>query len=207
LEQDGEWHRYYGFVGVYRIAKVPAAEIEFERERFAMPLRHGFTYMVVPPSQTRMENRDGSSYFQAVPLNAGDSQPFSLKLGNISGLDQRVPGSFMLPPSPSSAISLPRTGGVVTLPAGIKLYLDYTPQSASLDTVWESVPQKSTVATAAPQPAGNVLLPTEMSELLKGDLRDYFDTNRPGLYSLHVEFTFPDGSAGKDRAWTFLVKE
>ena len=84
---DGHWERFFGFVGAYHIAKVPASEIEFPARNRTIPLPRAFDSEIAGPGQSQV-----GGVTSIAKLGMKDALPVTLKIRNRSGLDQSVPG-------------------------------------------------------------------------------------------------------------------
>ncbi len=72
---------------------------------------------------------------------------------------------------------------------------------------WQDIPLRKEVqvqSTAAPGPS---LIPTQDFTLLDIDLRDFFDTSRPGTYRLKALFHLPGQTPDKSNEITFSVSD
>jgi hypothetical protein len=138
---------------------------------------------------------------------AGLGKPLPLKVGghNHNGLDHQIPGAFVV--SASNAR---------TLPAGVRLALSYSeklPQAALNEArrekrsasdfqnpvpvdygAWQEIPLRKEITTAVAE-APRAIGPDARVDLLKIDLRDYFEITRPGTYRLDVTFQAPGQKA------------
>ena len=167
---DGKWHRYYGFVGRFLVAQVPAEEMEFPGGWLWPPLTSGLDYRLLLP--------DNGQY------TVGAAIPLTVMLRNRKGVDLTVP-----------AVNVQADG---RLP-GMALHLQFAPAEISqhmLDTWnWAEVPPGKAAKFTAGIKA-KTLAPTEEYAAVKLDLRDWFDMSKPGHYRLSATFT--DGPLGEE---------
>jgi hypothetical protein len=176
--KDGAWQRYFGFAGVNRLARVPAADIEFlDRERSWMRAGKGFgARLELDTSTASLESGMVSSYPVKVPVRA------AIRLRNSRGLDLKP----------------------LALGDAFRLRLHYSPgkvsakgefvSAADWAEEWAELPARPD----ATWPAGTVgsLGPAEEATPATVDLRRFFDLSRPGFY--RIILTVP----GKDPiAW------
>ncbi len=183
------WERFYGFVGRYQLAKVPAAEVEFGfRPRGAW-----VTPEISASLETPRRLFSGGFRFGGEISNfaaPGAPVPAQVKVCNHSGLDQPLPGEMVLP-----------AGAGRALPPGIRFALSYSekvpPRGRDYSDppfdygAWEKMPLREEVRTVegnAPEP---VLNPGQELTLLDIDLRDYFDLGRVGSYRFQAVFQAP----------------
>ena len=185
---DGQWERYFGFVGRYQLEKVPAAEVEFPLGHEAgnvTPQISGALVIVLPrPSGGVLF---GYSMRNFLPL--GERASIQVQVENHTGFEQTVPSTLMLPAGAAKG----------SLPAGIRLILSYSEKLPERTQrfadppfdygTWREVPPREDVRAVSSEALGPVLLPGEYGRVIMDiDLRDYFDLSRPGSYRLQAMF-------------------
>ncbi len=107
--KDGRRRRFYGFVGRYDVARVPAEDIEFpadELARYWANLSGGLDCRVLEPGASEQE---GLLHF--VRLGVGGPLWFTIKLRNRTGLDRDVPALYYQPATPDGAPPAPGPEG------------------------------------------------------------------------------------------------
>ncbi len=172
--KDGKWRRFYGFVGVNHVARVPAEEIEFPPDdpwwrEFRDWVCVGPSLHVglnVPP--LKVEAFD--DYPARLPADA--ALTFSLVARNAAGVDQPAPDAAKV----------------------VKVRLLYSPEIVSRqgalvpratdDSDWTELPAKPGAKFTAEK--GKTLAPAEETKLAVFDLRDWFDMGKPGVYRLQL---------------------
>ena len=203
---DGRWERFYGFVGRYQMARVPAAELVFgaagssENARVTPQISGSIE---TPPRFVGEELSLGDGY-RSDFIPRGAPVPVQAKVLNHSGLDQMVPGAVVLPADAGRA-----------LPAGISLTLGYSgkippPREDYSDHpfdygAWKGMPWRDGVRPVVGEGAGPVLSPGQESTVLNIDLRDYFDVSRAGSYRLQGTFHVPGQPESPTREIIFSV--
>ncbi|HET6247612.1 MAG TPA: hypothetical protein VFE47_07945 [Tepidisphaeraceae bacterium] len=181
--KNGKWQRYYGFVGHHDVARVPAKEIELGLPGDSpwSPLSHQISCaMMTPPVDYSVPTR-GVSH-----LRVGDPLPIAAALGNRRGLSQTLPTAWFQP----------NANGGGALRPGVSIKLLYAPRTPDDGTVWNPDPaDKSwTEVKSKPSAAWNPDLVTrdleagEAFEVMRIDLRDFFDLSRPGSYRVQILF-------------------
>jgi hypothetical protein len=211
VQADGRWQRYYGFVGRYGLAKVPAEEIEISTPLVAEEWIAAGNHLLVglqaaPGAEERIcvQKSDDSSYLPPM-LSYRPGQPllFKVQAYNRSGAGQPLPvlaeGTGVKARNGSIPMSLQLrycpegpfidcAHGFYPLPA---MDLQYTLVGMS----WTQVPRKTTQQLTA-NPLGRKLMPTERIDCLQLDLKRLFDTSRPGTYRLSLKLR-----TGKNGDW------
>jgi len=190
---DKEPRRFYGFVGQYDVAQVPAEEIEFPAPSNSgwQRLSRGFAYSLRRPG-------DLFGPEQASPLSPGAPVPVTLSFWNERGVIQTLPEHFSH--ITGSGISL-RPGltfvaGYTTRPPVEFDYPFFVPEEiGSNGSPWQAlvpkpIPDWPANDTKLVSPT-RMLQPAESFEAISLDLRDLFDLSRPGAYWVCVKF---DGS-------------
>jgi hypothetical protein len=178
----GAWRRYYGFVGSHRVARVPAAEIDFPPEE-SWPLVHGRWVHLTETHDARLEGPEREAVEWSARIAAGKAVPFVLRVHNRSGLDRSLP-------------DLKR----VTLRAW------YSPETISpkgmlIPTArwredWTELKAKPAARLAAM--SGPALGPAEERVACRFDVRDGFDLSRPGFYRVQLAGTARKGDTGTE---------
>ena len=180
--ENGKWRRYYGFVGRYCIAKVPAEEIEFQKHRGGpwARLSHGLDCRVVMPALQEIKD-------SARLLELGKPARAEVWLRNRLGIEQDAPSVFY--------VNDPENGPV--LHSGIGIEMTYRPGKgppwAESKEKWQELKAK-TAARAKMSQAGRTLAPAQEFRAFELDLRDWFHLTRAGCYRL--EFTFSEQHSG-----------
>jgi hypothetical protein len=167
---EGQWRRYYGFVGSHRVARVPASEVEFpppeEKRRSAawVRLADGLDGRL---RVTRPEGDVGEEWVPRWPAGAAPS--CALELWNRQGTDR-----------PFADLK------------GVRPRLYYSPETVSRqgelvpravrEADWEEL--KPRPAAALKVEAGRSLPPAEKRTACTFAVRDWFDAARPGFYRL-----------------------
>lgn len=175
VRKDGKWQRYYGFVGSNLIARVPAEEIELSpggRLYWQMPdnraaLGSGFHARLDVPTLT-------FEAFEEEPpqLPADANLTFTITLRNSKGIEQAS-----LAPEKSIHIRLLYSSECIS-PQGMLI------PKAHRESEWVELPVKPDALFKAEK--GKVLAPTEEMKLATLDLRQWFDTSKPGFYRLQL---------------------
>ena len=197
--KDGKWQRYYGFVGVNHVARVPASEIEFSPEepsgdniRDWVRVGPGLHVRLKVPS-IRVESIE--NYPPRLPADA--ALTFSLLVRNSAGLEQ---------PSPDAARSVrlrllyspemvSRQGALVPKAVHADKWLEmYEPDliqqpgpfipSMLPDTGWTDLPSKPGAKFSVEK--SKELAVAEEMKLATFDLREWFDVSLPGFYRLQL---------------------
>jgi hypothetical protein len=169
--KDGEWHRYYGFVGSHQVARVPASEVEFPPpepgwglpRRWA-PLGSGFDGRLQGPGGGG--DTDAEEELRLAP---GSAVPFTLDLWNRSGLGRAVPA----PPAELVRLTLRYAPETVSRQGAL------VPKAAR-EADWVEVPAKPGAAWTAV--GKGPLGPAQSARVATMDLRDWFDLGKPGFY-------------------------
>jgi hypothetical protein len=179
VNENGRWQRYYGFVGRYEVARVPASEIEFlppELEFSWRSLKKNWTVLLNPPGRSH-----AGGVVNLTPLHANDRLFASVWLHNRLGLPQETPGQLR-----AAATGALQSGG-------IQLRLFYWPEITNPDeyadtvdlTTWQEVKPRTSTRIALdvprrPIPAG------EQVQLVAVDLKSLFEIRYPGFYRLQI---------------------
>jgi len=203
--RDGKWERYYGFVGRYQLEKVPAAEIRFSYEGAEGNVTKEISGKIEGPKDYVQGQ---ISFSSATHDFARLDSPLPVKviISNGSGLDQAVPAALTLP-----------SGAKTTLPAGISLSLLFSekipPKVVNFSEPpfnygpWQNIPLRKEVQVESTAAPGPTLIPTQDFTVLDIDLRDFFDTSRPGTYRLKALFHLPGQTPDKSNEITFSVSD
>ena len=169
VRRGGRWQRFYGFVGPHDIARVPAEQIEFPPDR-------PYTWQSFSPTLDAKASPPGDIY----RLPVGRPLPVTLTLRSRSGVDQSIPAEWQRTRADGPAVR-----------GDLRLCLSYSPRPilAAMDgpeadlRAWTPLPPIRT-ASFTPSPAMRLLTPTQEAEVLRLNLRDWFDLSRPGFYRL-----------------------
>jgi hypothetical protein len=229
VRRGARWQRYYGFVGRYGLARVPAEEIELwtslhwlmetGKGTSVVPLGDDFDAALIPPDN--VEQRGGVPRYagsnKVAVLRKGRPMVFKVRIDNHSGLDRPVPtvletvGSGQPPPGKFA----------------LKMYLDYRPESMPVVDL-EGLPPMTTLSPITlPSPLGTggkisckasarltvhrpkaVMQPGELFDLLQFDLQDLFPVNRTGSYMVVANFVGgPPDKQARQSVFSFLVAE
>jgi hypothetical protein len=187
---NGKWERFYGFVGKYTIAKVPAADINFPEWNWGWSsLSRGLDCAVVAPGGKRL-----GPFFTDAAFEWGKPVQLILKLRNRSGLDQFVPTRYGNS-NPSRALK-----------SGITMRLSRATDNAVVSDLkrqgigrveywqrkWDEVKPRE-IGKFATDDATRLLRPAEAFEAFEWDLADWFVLPGPGDYLLALTFSSKDG--------------
>ncbi|HOI55612.1 MAG TPA: hypothetical protein PLP01_10215 [Phycisphaerae bacterium] len=188
--REGQWARYYRFVGEYDLARVPADEIEFSAGENWTQLSRGLDCLAGAPGIAEPDCEEGA----VVAFSIGDPVVVGLWLYNRKGTDQAIPSTY----------SAKRPEQETILGSGIKLQLLYTPGDIILSrdgwgnrigTDIESRPWQAQTpkVRANAEFHGEEMLPAGHTRLaLEIDLREFFDLTAPGSYRLKFIFSTED---------------
>jgi len=176
---NGKWERFFGFVGLHRIAKVPASEIEFTS--YQRPLVPHFEGILSGPPAVA---HSGSMFPTFPSIKVGDPMPITFKVRNINGADQKLPA--VLTPPTTDGKTFPSDLTVVLLHTDTLLQAETLFRGAVNSIKWDSVPLKSQTASAAMPSPSPILGPEEEYTVSNLNLRDLFDLSRVGTYRLYV---------------------
>ena len=220
VEVGGRWQRYYGFVGRYGLAKVPAEEIELstpfrgEEDWIALDDRLLVGLEAAPNAGRRISVRkseDSDCFPPMLFYQVG--QPLVFKVGacNRSGADRPLPllaesaGGKM--PVDSIRVSLqlrycPETPAIGYVPAGV----GPEPICSLVGMSWTQVPRKTHEQLTA-NPLGRKLGPTEYVDCLQLDLNRLFDVSRPGTYRLSLKLATGKNGTWQENEVVFAVTE
>jgi hypothetical protein len=179
IDVNGQWQRFFGFVGLHHIAKVPAAEIEFTSYRRPL-VPHFEGILSGPPTAVP----SGAMFPAFSSIKVGDPMPITFKVRNINGADQKLPA--VLTPPTTDGKTFPTGLTVVLLHTNTLLQAETLFRSAVDSIKWESVPLKSQTASAAMPVPSPILGPEEEYTVSNLNLRDLFDLSRVGTYRLYV---------------------
>ena len=183
---NGRWERYDGFVGRYQLEKVPAAEIDFPRERAGGDITPKISGAIEAVFR-RPTNRFFESFSTRDFVSPDAPVPIRVVVENHGGVDQIVPGEVMLAP-----------GVHQVLPPGFGLLLSYSgkvpprvqrfPEPPFDYGTWQETPLRGEVRTVDGEAAGSTLGSARELTVLEIDLRDYFGLSRRGSYRLRATF-------------------
>jgi hypothetical protein len=210
-ETDGRWQRYYGFVGRYDVARVPAEEIEFPatnwQEGAWIPLDGslfaGLETAAVPRTACYISHEKYGWASPAAPIYSMSTEArFKIVICNRSGAD-RAPPTFMegaSPPLPPGNVSMRMQmhycGDVPAF--GYSMGLNHTTAMLGnlIGAMWTELPRKSSRPLIAHSGARQ-MAPLERVDCLQLDLNHLYDVSRPGTYRLTLSL-----ASGKDGAWS-----
>ena len=181
---DGQWKRFYGFVGSHVIARVPAEEVEITDWPYSGTgtIPDGVDALFFGPAA----QGDKTNHALGSPLL------MTLRLENHSGLDRQAPVEF----------ARKREDRVATLREGFDIKVDRAPegttwsQSRAGALKWEALTSRFDVHFK-PEATTRTLRPAESFEPLVMDLNDWFHFDKPGLYRVSVSFAKDLGVSGK----------
>jgi hypothetical protein len=205
---DGVWQRWFGFVGRNRIARAPAAEIEFPADGWTR-LSRQVDCLVSRPGVTDRSAAAKAVEFPAwSPLTEQLNRPLVITvwLRNRSGLDQRLPSTLLRDD--------PQTGPA--LHAGMNIHLSRardedaarrTGGNESDDKDWVQLEPK-TRRQFKPTDVQKTVGPGEGFIACQLDLNNWFDITAPGAYRLRFTFDSPDGgfADGQSNRVTFSLE-
>jgi hypothetical protein len=192
--EHGAWKRYYGIVADGRPVKVPAAEMDFSEPVSSAAVTKEINGKISRPPGRQL--RTPINFMGVIEnlLRVGEPVPVTISIRNHNGLDQKVPGSLMIPP-----------GAAKTLPSGITLSATYSPnvpptfrrfsQPPFDYGTFRPLPLRNDVTVSREKIDGPMLHPTEELPILNFDLGDFFDISRPGTYEIKAVFQVPGGVA------------
>jgi len=169
----GEWQRFYGFVGPYCIAKVPAEEIEFSGGQDWDELAGGLDCRIMPPGC-----RPAASSIAVTRLGVGDPLVVQVMLRNRRGADRAPPFLNGL----QATLSRVKDGRV-----RIRSF-------KGKGKGWIELETKAITVAETPKQEG-LLATNEEFTALTLDLRDLFTITKPGAYGLSLTFGQQDGHA------------
>lgn len=178
--EDGQWRRYFGFVGSYCVAKVPAEEICLEKWNQS----GAFAFRLSPSwVEYHEDNR------RVRILHVGDPLKAALQICNNRGIAQVIPQQFR----EIKAVDNP------SMVKGVAFELHYRPASelkqfstfsGSYDQPWKQIP----LAGELSMPKSTLQRKLETGEsvdLITFDLNDCFEFKRPGEYRFGIKFIPP----------------
>jgi hypothetical protein len=195
VREGDRWRRYYGFVGRHDVAKVPAEQIDFPA-----PWNTGW-YPISPDLEARFVppgGRDDGRLILTKPVPTGGPLPILVTFRNARGIAATTP----------TALARKGEGQVLALRAGVSIRVFRAPES--MDGL-AGQQQQVQGANAPPWPevmlrreparyssdAARALAPTETAEVLRLDLRDLFELDRPGRYRVDVALDDIPAEKGK----------
>jgi hypothetical protein len=181
VRKNGRWDRFYGFAG-RRLAKVPAAEIEFTENWIQWGLL-----------TNRLDAQVGTGKAWNELSSMGKPVEVIVRLRNRAGLEQKVPSEYLR----NEGLRRP------TLRPGIALKVSYVaddPERRARTPLPPDLPTGEPLAPRAidffePGDAVRTLGPAESFEAFRINLNDWFAIDRPGIYRVRVVFTKESGLA------------
>ncbi len=193
-ERDG-WRRYYGFVGPYVLARVPAEEVEFPAERNTgwWEVSAVVDVRIVPPG-----GRDDGNRIVSKPVSPDGPLPLEVWVRNRRGVDSAVPEEWV------------RTAGDTSLREGIAVRLFRERERPSPPQGKPRVDDEVSPRSVRRHPAGaptRNLAPAEAFRAMHVDLKTLFAVDRPGRYRLEVtadDMKDADGTPGVASAYFTL---
>ncbi|MBX7218599.1 MAG: hypothetical protein K1Y36_01520 [Blastocatellia bacterium] len=202
IQVGGKTKRFYGLVGPFGLAKVPAEEIEFPGEgALWSPLSKLWEVNLTPPGKTP----NGTFFFVEHPE---DALQLTLWLRNRSGLDQTA----------AFPLATAEAQNTVWLAEGMQLNLSYSAAPLTGDErqyllldekrAWEPVPLRL-AASGKNTLEARMVQPGSYTEGFSLDLRQVGDFHRAGIYKLSVAFSgkLLGGATGKSWEMYFQVPE
>jgi hypothetical protein len=184
IREGDRWRRYYGFVGRHVMARVPATELDFPAPWNTgwFAISHDLDGRLVPPG-----GRDDGRLILTAPGPVGGPLPIVATLRNHRGIAATIP------------TDLARTGGRLALRAGVSIRVFREPEPVRKNpvagfsrAVQEPAPWPEIAPRGEParyrSDAARALEPTGTAEVLRLDLRDLFELDRPGRYRVDVAF-------------------
>jgi hypothetical protein len=181
--ENGKWQRFFGFVGRYCAARVPAEEIEFPGAYGWNRLSGGLDCSVLPPG-----HREDGSNVTVTRLGIGDPLVVCVRLRNRRGVDRTVP----------SLCYQRKEDQVPSLISGISIMLSHNPKANATrlsddgEQQWKELTCKPVSRFRVSGP-GRTLTPGEDFTAFEFDLHHLFDITEPGFYRLSLKFTEQDG--------------
>lgn len=200
VRKNDKWERYYGFVGRYTIAKVPASEMEFPADYYRWSkLSRGIDCCICPPGGTQQKNAR-----TVFTCEIGEPLVMTAWLRSRSGLDLTAPLSYHREDEEGNRKLL----------SGVSIKLEYTAEKPASpynpyqdNRKWENLSLKRTAHFVSDKP-GRVLAPTEEFEAFKLDLNEWFDLKKPGSYRAYIIFSGECGfTEGKSHPAMFILQE
>lgn len=177
--EEAGGRRWYGFVGRYVVAKVPAAEIEF------------------PATDDTWATLTGGIDCRLSPAAKGGVPLVRVELRNRSGRDRIVPAQFMRSEKARLALH-----------AGLRLHLEYTPHiGPHKDPPRYEMLTPKTIAHFRAGKAVRTAGPATTFADFTFEPGAAFDVSRTGTYRLHLVFHRDDGAPaeGTSRVVEFVV--
>ena len=185
VQVGGTWKRYFGFVGRHCLAKVPAAEIDFSRDAGPSARIAGLDVVALEPGGS-----DDTLVGDSLPW-IGGPLPVVVLVRNDTGLDRPLP-RFVID---GAGVAKPRDS------IGVRLSLSYADRqrgeslhrqfarfcqggSGDKPPAWRELPRKP--ASFQLRSVDRDLKALETFQILKFDLRDYFQLAPAGWYRIAV---------------------
>lgn len=196
---DGKWKRYYGFVGTYDIAKVPAEEIEFTRSRGI-----GSTALSRKLSCRVSINEQSNHWYRAGSFELGKPLSVSVWLFNHKGISQRIPSVFYRDnPKTGPAFHYGIDMKLSYRPAKEKdLYEDYTARYLFPEKEKMVELKSKVIARFKALGTGKIIGAAEEVKAFQLDITKCFDIKRPGYYKLQFIFSKKDAGFTDGRSST-----
>jgi hypothetical protein len=204
--ENGQWVRYFGFVGEHQVVRVPADQVDFPYRGNVgyeewYPLTAGLDVRLTPPGEKMAAIQYDNPLGNA---GSGEKLPVVLAVRNRRGV-------------PQSALNFAAAAGPTpALPAGVQFQLSFHDltnrkiegdwfRPIADDGKWQQLTARlqSPVANLAP---GRSLEATEEATAMTADLHDFFDVTRPGLYKVKLSFAAPFPHTGQTNDAYFVVK-
>ena len=197
--EGGRWRRYYGFMGRFALARVPAEEVEFPASWNTgwSPVSAELDGRLIPPGGS-----DDGSRIVSKEVTLGEPLPIEVWLRNRRGVASEAPADWA------------RVEGGLSLRDGLTIRLSRLPET----------PSTAKGRGTAPPPAREIparevrrhrdgegprsLAPAAATRALRFDLRDAFDIGAAGRYRLEVMSEFlatADGKMGQISAYFTVI--
>jgi hypothetical protein len=183
------WQRYYGFVGHYDVARVPAEEIDVSGGGFYEPLTNGLGAVIYPPGVD-----ENGAITNPLPT-AADPLLVTLMIRNRTGLDQTTLARFTLPRPDGKLLLAPGirlrvfvSQGSIGKPDGSRIFSSYDTRED-----WKELPAKERASGKGDFGSQKLLIGQQFTAF-RVDLRDWFDLSQPADYEVQIEMDEKQGA-------------